>query len=118
MFGRFFRRERGQVRDDDARLDALLHEWKGMEPGAHFESTVWRRVRRASAPKPVIPFWRDWLIPAPAWVSAMAAMLGILVGVWSGFSVPAAHSGHAAEPLLHAQTLAGSYLAMVTGDAR
>ena len=106
----------------DDRLDALLSQWKGIEPGAAFEAGVWRRIRVASAAEPrglsLIEMLRDWIVPRPAWSSAIAAAAAILIGIWAGFSAPPARAGRqAAEPLLNPQTLAGSYLTMVTGGA-
>jgi len=123
MFDKWLWGWRDRPRTHDERLTGLLHEWRAIEPRANFEAAVWRRIRTAAAPEPqAIPAFsllREWLHPRTAWVSAMAAALGILVGVWAGVSARGARNEHqVAEPLLHPQTLAGSYLAMVTGDAR
>ena len=123
MFGRRFRWEGGKVQEGDERLSALLEQWKGLEPRANFEAAVWRRIRTASAPEqrrlPLVITLRDWFVPRPAWASAMAAAAGIVVGVGLAFSTPAARDGRQAdEPLLHSQTLAGSYLTMMTGGTR
>ena len=107
----------------DARLSALLREWKVGEPKANFDAAVWRRIRVASTPEsqavPATANWRDWLFPRVAWVTAMAVALGVVVGVWAGFHAPGVRNEHeGAGPLLQHRTLAGSYLVMVTGDTR
>jgi hypothetical protein len=107
----------------DDRLDALLSQWRAIEPAADFEAGVWRRIRSAAAAEPhgltLIDIMRDWIVPQPAWSSAIAAAAAILIGIWAGSSAPSARAGRqAAEPLLQAQTLAGSYLTMVTGETR
>ena len=123
MFGRRFSLGSNTAQPDDGRLSALLDQWKSIEPQANFEAVVWRRIRAASAPEqqplPVAIILRDWFVPRSAWVNAAAVAAGILVGVGLAFFAPAARGGrHANEPLLHAQTLAGSYLTMVTGGPR
>jgi hypothetical protein len=107
----------------DERLHALLHEWKGVEPRANLEAAVWRSLRTAAVPVPrglaFILAVRDWILPPPVWAGALSATAAILVGVFAGVSTSAGRDSRvAAEPLLHARTLAGSYLAMVTGGAR
>lgn len=123
MFGRRFRSESSRAQEGNERLTALLHEWRGIEPRPDFETTVWRRIHTASAPEqrrfPVVTTLREWFVPRPAWVNAMTAAAGVAVGVGLAFYAPAAHDGgQAAAPLLHAQTLAGSYIMMVTGETR
>jgi hypothetical protein len=123
MFGR--RASEREIGQDarDAHLSTLLREWKGVEPPADFEAAVWRRIRTASALEPrglsLIGFVRDWILPHPAWASVVAAAAAIVVGGWAGISTPMAREDRQdAEPLLHAQTLAGSYLAMASGGSR
>ena len=123
MSARFPGSQSSKTTEGDERMSALLHEWRAIEPRDNFEAAVWRRVRTASLPEPVgasvSGILRDWLLPRTVWVSAVAAAAAILVGTWAGLSVPAAGiGGRAVEPLLHPQTLAGSYLTMVTGGAR
>lgn len=114
---------RDRPRVDDERLSSLLREWKGVEPRPSFEATVWRRIRAASAPEShaLSGLWllREWCTPRMAWVGAMTVALSILTGVGAGFSTPRTHHAReAADPLLHPQTLAGSYLTMVAGDTQ
>jgi len=123
MFGKHSRAESGKVEASDESLSALLEHWKGMEPRDNFEAGVWRRIHTASLLErrgvTVAEFLRDWLLPQPAWVTGLAAALAVLVGIWAGISAPATRDGRQAnEPLLHAQTLAGSYLAMMAGGPR
>ncbi|MBU4198401.1 MAG: hypothetical protein KKG09_09270 [Verrucomicrobia bacterium] len=107
----------------DARLKALLQQWHGIDPRSDFESCVWRRIRVASAEEVIAPgLWvilRGWLAAEPAWVPAMAATAGLLFGVSLALSAPHTHPGpYSTASLLHAQTLAGGYLTMVSGGAR
>ena len=94
-----------------------------MEPHAGFETAVWQRIHAVSAPKlpgfSILDRLREWVVPYPAWASAMAAAAGIVFGVGLAFSEPALRKSHQAdEPLLHSRTLAGSYLTMTTGGPR
>lgn len=123
MFGVKFRSEHNLAHPDDARLKALLQQWPGIEPRADFEFCVWRRIRTAATAESTAPgLWvvvRGWLAAEPAWVPAMAATAGILVGVALALSAPQTRTGpYSAAPLLHSQTLAGAYLTMVSGEAR
>lgn len=108
---------------DDVRLGDLLRKWHSIEPKANFETAVWRGIHTATAPGqrrfPALTTLRDWFAPRPAWVNAMAVAAGIVVGVGLAFSTPTVGDGRQAdEPLLHSQTMAGSYLALVTGETR
>lgn len=101
----------------DEKLNALLKMSRGIEPSPGFEDGVWRRIHAASAAnvKGVSSF-RDWLLPRPAWVTALAAAASIMIGMMAGFSAPhSPGSLHASGLLLRSQTLAGSYVAMSTG---
>ena len=120
MSGNRFRSESGKEPAGDERLSVLLQQWKSVEPQADFEAAVWHRIRADRAvdrgSRRFVETWREWLAPLPAWVNVAAAAAGIVVGIGMGFSTPAAPGGRQAdEPLLHSQTLAGSYLAMATG---
>lgn len=123
MFGRRAAERETEQCARDAHLSTLLRQWKGVEPSADFETAVWRRIRTASASEPrslsIIGFVRDWILSHPALASVAAAAAAIVVGGLAGISVPMTQESHqAAEPLLHTQTLAGSYLAMATGGSR
>lgn len=106
----------------DLRLRALLREWPTPDPRGGFEAAVWRRIRAAAAeirPLPGRSHVRCWLALRPAWANALAAAAGIVVGVGLAVAGSGAQAGRLAdEPLLHSQTLAGSYLTMVTGGTR
>jgi hypothetical protein len=104
-----------------ARLKALLRDWKTPEPTPDFNAAVWRRIRATPAPLVRIAFAdlvRQWIVPHPVWTGAVATTAALIAGVFLGVSLPAAHPVVADNAsLLHNQTLAGSYLAMVSGDA-
>lgn len=123
MFGTKLRTKHSLVHPDDARLKAILQQWHGLEPRSDLESCVWRRIRVAAAAESAAPgLWaivRGWLSVEPAWVPAMAATAGLLVGVAMALSVPQTRPGPSSTAsLLHAQTLTGAYLTMVSGGAR
>lgn len=123
MFGTRLRSESSKTQEGDERLRALLRAWKGVEPQASFETAVWRRIRAVSAAEQsrlsAAAAWREWFVPRPAWVNAVAAAAGVVVGVGLAFSTPAVRDGSRGDaPLLHSQTLAGSYLTVVTGGTR
>ena len=96
-----------------------MGQWKGIEPRPDFEARVWARIRSGEVSE--APGWRDyagnWFPAPPVWVTAMAASLAILIGAFAGLASAPTHPPHA-DPLLHPQTLAGSYLALVERGAR
>ena len=101
----------------DERFNSLLREWRDIEPSANFETEVWRRIRAASVTgqqgvtTSTTP--RKVVVLRLAWVNAIAAAAGLVIGIGLAFSMPAVHDGaHADEALLHSQTLTGSYLTM------
>lgn len=122
MFGRRFRSKSRNEQEGNERLTALLHEWKDIEPQAGFEAKVWSRIRAVSMPEQRrfnVATTLEWFTPHPVWVNALAVAAGIAVGVGLAFSTPAMHDNRQTdEPLLHSQTLAGSYLAMAAGGTR
>ena len=134
MLGVKLRSEHNLAHPADARLKAALQQWSAIEPRADFESCVWRRLRVADAAESSAPgLWviaRGWLTRAgealrrslaaePAWVHAMAATAGLVVGVALALSAPQTHTGpNSVAPLLHSRTLTGAYLTMVSGGAR
>ena len=113
-----------EARDDgDARLKAVLQQWRGPEPAANFTSGVWRRVRASPAASPqaagVWTILRGWLTADPAWVQAVAAAVGIVVGIGAAFAGPPPCAFDLAPaPFAHSQTLAGAYVSMVSGGMR
>jgi type III secretory pathway component EscS len=123
MFGIKLRNKHTLSHPGDARLKALLQQWPGIEPRSDLESCVWRRIRAASAEESTAPgLWmilRGWLSAEPVWVHAVAVTVGLLVGVLTALSAPQTRTGpYSTAPLLHAQTLTGAYLTMVSGGAR
>lgn len=108
-----FRRQKSPISNDE-NLTVLLQEWQGIKPGANFEAEVWNRIRHSSQ-SPL----REWFTPPLLWVNALAAAAGLVLGVGLAFNVPSSQDRFPAETsLLHAQTLAGSYLAMADGGLR
>jgi hypothetical protein len=106
----------------EERLNASLREWRGVDPSPHFEAMVWRRIRAVSANEPfgsrIARILLDTILPHPVWATALAATVAILLGVSAGLAAsPGQDHYQAAGPLLHSQTLAGSYLAMTAGEA-
>lgn len=123
MFGVKLRSKHNLSHPGDARLKAVLRQWHGIEPHANFESCVWRRIRTAAAAESTVPgLWvivRGWLNAEPAWIHAVAAAAGLMVGVSLALSAPQTHTGpSSAAPFLHSRTLTGAYLTMVSGGAR
>lgn len=122
MFGKQYNGngEVGQMRDP--RLHTLLGRWQGIEPRADFEAGVWRRIHAASEPDtadvPLFVMPSPWRRLHPAVVTALAASVAIVVGVWAGGSLAARGHDRGAPPLLHTQTLAGAYLAMAAGEGQ
>jgi hypothetical protein len=119
------RTDRGAAPGDDGGLSRLLHAWRAIEPPADFEAAVWGRIlASACAPAPgrlaaagTTP--RRRFVPGAAWVNTLAAAAGLVLGIGLASSVSAHRTGrHADEPLLHARTLAGSYVTLATGAAR
>jgi len=123
MFGKWFKIKRNVADYSGPRLKALLQQWHGIEPRSDFESCVWRRIRAVAAEESTAPgFWvilRGWLSTEPPWVHAVAATLGILVGVSLALSMPQTRTGpEFATPLVQVQSLTDAYLTMVSGGTR
>lgn len=123
MFDKWLSWRSDHSRERDQRLSALLREWNGIVPRSDFEEAVRRRIRAEVAAEPqthsLAEILRAWLAPQPAWASALAAVAAIMVGVAAGVNTPGDNGRRqAAHPFLHAQTLAGSYLGMVSGDTQ
>lgn len=110
------------MQTEDKRLSALLREWQELAPAAGFEAAVWRRIRTAGTGTPQVlcaaAMTRKGFGMRAAWVNGLAAAAGILVGMGAAFLLPAAYEARpASDALLRPQTLAGSYLALVTEKA-
>ncbi len=108
----------GQVRDEQ--LHALLANWRGIEPRDNFETAVWRRIRAEAIPETrwgwVAGMLQEWILPHPAWATALAASVAIVVGGWAGSASDVQPRATQMHPLLQEHTLAGAYLAMSSGD--
>ena len=110
--------------ENDKELRNQLRQWRGIEPRADFEAAVWRRIATTNAvatpEQSWFAFWRAWLDMQPAWASAAAVLVGILVGVGSAITLaqPSYDRLAISAPALHGQTLAGTYLAMTSGGTR
>ncbi len=117
MFGRH--KIDKETRAADERLGALLRQWDGIEPRTNFEASVWRRIHStpATVTREFWPdVWRGLFAPPMAWANAALVAVASLAGVWAGTALP--RESRAADPLLYAETLAGSYLNMMTGGAQ
>ena len=106
----------------DEKLSALLQTWRGCEPSPGFNEQVWRRIRATTnrAEGTIGAEWLlAWIRPHPVWLGAIAASAAVVVGAMAGLATRLEPNGHHdAEALLHAQTLAGSYLEVVSGEFR
>ncbi len=86
-------------------LSQLLRQWRDIEPRGNFEANVWRRIRQSAPPAPV--GWRAWL-PQPVFALAAAVIVGVAIGVGSGwFAVPATTAPEQLS-FLAPQTLTGA----------
>ncbi len=120
MFGRRHIEDKNKNRQQDEQLRGLLKQWQGLEPGADFESGVWRRIAfQRSVPVRVstVSVLREWLLPEPAW--AMAVIAAVVVGIFAGMTPPRQSAAHISAVILASPaTLAGSYLKMASGGVR
>ena len=108
-----------QTKAGDERLGRVLRTWDGIEPRTDFKEGVWRRIRSAPVEEERgswLDVWRDLLAPPWAWANAALVAVAVLAGVWAGTALP--REARAADPLLNTDTVAGSYLIMMTGGAR
>ena len=110
------------MNQQEDKLEALLHQWRDIEPPVNFQAQVWRRIHRTVAPAETdfIPWlMRQWL-PQPALAAGIAAAMAVVVGVWGGLSTASrpAHHGVAEIGFLGSGTLAGGYLRAASGGER
>jgi hypothetical protein len=119
MFARTRDRDESDADARDERLSVLLRQMPAVEPGADFESAVWRRIRTVPVAQPAGLWdrWLDWFLPHPVWAGAAAAAVALAIGLLAGLATPgharaAAHENH---PLLHPGTLMGTYAALSEG---
>ena len=101
-----------------SRLSERLKSWSGIEPRADFADEVWARIR--NEPETLSPAFLLAGIRVPMlWANALAAMLGLAVGMGAGLmSLSGRHVSSDDNPLLKPDTVAGSYLAMLSGGGR
>jgi len=120
MFGKRYTGDGKVGQTRDTRLHDLLGMWQGIEPRTGFESGVWQRIHAVSTPATggitLAGMIQGWILPHPALVTALAASVAIVVGAWAGGGPAVRASRSVVHPLLHAQTLAGAYLAMSAGE--
>ena len=88
------------MKENDQRLNALLRQWREVEPKANFEANVRRRIRLAQPEEPervTLAEWLRRLLSQPAFSMVTATVIAVFVGVWGGVrSVP--------KPVTTAQT--------------
>jgi hypothetical protein len=100
---------------NDDKLDALLKQWRGIEPKGSFEANVWRQIRTAdgkrSKPTSLIEVMGRLLLQ-PAWSVCAALAVALLLGVWGGIASASRATGTSQAELqfLAPGTLAGSYV--------
>lgn len=110
--------ERTMPEPRDEGVSVLLGSWKAPDPPADFEAAVWRRIQGVHAAETgPLRGLHGVFGPSWAWLNALAAAAGIIVGITLSFWTVARHER---LPITvtwpHSQTLAGSYLAAVSGD--
>jgi len=92
----------------DDKLNAVLKQSKGIEPGPGFEQRVWSRIHTA---KPVpVQRWREWVAP-------LAVAAGIMLGIGLGLLIPANGKAASGDVILARNgSLTGAYLALSSGE--
>ena len=107
---------------NDDKLDALLKQWRGIEPQNNFETNVWRKIHAAEQPVERVNWIESigQLLWQPAWSVLAALAVAVTVGVWAGIaSVPKQIDRPGAElRFLSSGTLAGGYVQMTSKEAR
>lgn len=101
---------------EEVSLRSILRAWPAIEPSCGFDAAVWQRLERletASAWSGIRRFGH----PRPAWAAAAALVVGALLGAMlARQAVPTPSSVHrSGAVLLHTETLAGAYVALVAG---
>ena len=109
------------MNEHDEQLNERLRAWRGLEPRADFEAEVWRRV--AAVPAAGLEWFeglRQWFGIRPAWASAAALLLAVVIGIGStlALSQPQRSLLTISTPTLNGSSLASAYLAMAEGAAR
>ena len=111
------------MKENDQRLNALLRQWREVEPKANFEANVRRRIRLAQPEEPERVTLADWLrrlLSQPVFSMVAATVIAVFAGVWGGVrsvrkpvTAPQAELG-----FLGRGTLSGSYVTAVSEGAR
>jgi len=109
------------MNESDEQLRQRLQAWRGIEPRADFEAEVWRRL--AADPAAGMAWFealREWFGVRPAWASAAALLLAVVIGIGSTLALaqPQRSLLTISTPTLNGPSLASTYLAMAEGAAR
>jgi hypothetical protein len=107
------------MKENDDKLNALLRQWRDIEPPANFEANVWRRIRLANVAERERFTLSDWLAGLmwrPALGLAAAVIVSALLGSSAAVVTMRRTTDGAARELqfMSAGTLAGAY-AQLTG---
>ena len=98
---------------NDEQLQALMRQWRDIEPAGNFEANVRRRIRLASTePRQSLLielFWR------PAFAMTTAAVISIAIGSFTG--ILSSNRQRTEMQFMSAGTLAGGYL-QLTAEGR
>lgn len=101
---------------NDDKLRALLKQWRDIEPAGNFEANVRRRIRLA-ATGPRRSSWLVELLWRPAFATAAALVLSVVIGASAGIATVKRQQVRAELQFMSAGTLAGGY-ARLTSEAR
>ncbi len=102
---------------NDEKLRGLLRQWRDIEPAVNFETNVRRRIR-LTAPEPR-QSWLIGLVWRPAFATAVAAVLSVIIGTSAGILTSRrADQSHAEMRFMSAGTLAGGYACLITETRR
>jgi hypothetical protein len=99
--------------NDNDPLNALLRQWKDVEPRPGFETRVLARIRDEPAGGALA--WLRELLPLPA-AACAGVMLGLAALAWAARHPE--RRPRAAFALADSGTFAGDYLAAASGGAR
>jgi hypothetical protein len=102
---------------NDDKLRALLKQWRDIEPAGNFEANVRRRIRLA-ATVPARTSWRVELLWRPAFATAAALVLSVVIGAWAGMTTVNRQQVRAELQFMSAGTLAGGYARLTLEERR
>jgi hypothetical protein len=106
---------------NDRELAELLQCWKAVEPKDTLEDEVLRRIcsEQRTAESSALCLFIESFLPQPGWMTALAASVAIILGIWAGISIPVTGGDNPdATPLLQPNSLAHSYLSLLTGGVQ